>query len=511
MYQPNYMDPALSTLLKHRGIIAATDDLFTLFRKFYERVEATEYLTANEKRTAWEHLLAGRIMPSTQLLTGATQLKKSLGSCTVIPMNAADPSQTLDSLEKHSILGEGVGIDLTNMPDPCATALLINRTAKQLSEELQRKNERPPAIMLTCSSKHTRSEEFCNLKYEEDLGDWVANISLKVESDKDMQRLIPIISKGIHKNGEPGVLFMHRIEDLNPNPELPYLSTAPCAETLLASDEQCIFVSVNIAAHVREGRFDYPLYASSCRSATRIANAMIDAGTSQLSKTTLYKRKIGIGVCGLHTALIYMKTPYAQSLELSSHLGEVLSYQTKQTSMLLAKRHGAYPGFSSSRWKNRSWRKSKYRATTGCVSAHAWRELMDQIAIHGIANSSTVCFPPTGVSSDILGVSKSYEPHFTFSNRQGIASRRVRKLAPEVIWAKANRAPPGVLQLALEIPPNIHLLVHEMFSKWSDDSGSKTINLPHETTTKEISQLLMKAWKMDIRGLTMFRENSNYE
>ncbi|MEP1208408.1 MAG: hypothetical protein ABJM29_10470 [Rhizobiaceae bacterium] len=505
MYRPNFTDPTLSILLRKRGIIAADQEFPSVLRKFFDCVQKYELMTGEEKWMAWEHLQSGKMMPATQLIVGATQPKKSLGSCTVINCDTEQLDRTFDLLEKRSIMGEGVGIDLSNTSDPLATALAINKHAKRLSDELIQKNERPPALMLSCSSGHGLVEQFCMLKNDAAPKDWVANISVKIEREAHLKRLLPTISAGIHKNGEPGVLFNHNIERSNPNPEIPYVSTAPCAEALLATDEQCIFVTVNIAAHVCNGYIDFVSFAKSCRVAALVANAMIDS-TQELSDTTKYKRKIGIGVCGFHTALIYLRLPYATSEKLCGDIAEVLSFESKLASLHIAQRSAPYPGFSVSRWNEHLWREAKYKPTSGKVPAPYWRKLMAQIGSCGLANSSTVCFPPTGVSSDILGVSKSYEPHFTLTNRQGIASSRVEKTPHEVSWANANGVSQNVLRTALEITPVEHLKIHEAFSRWSDDSASKTINLPCSTTAQEISALVADAWKSEMKGLTMFRE-----
>ena len=505
MYIPDFSDPALSALLNDRGLTRRGETFLDLLRKFFDRVKDYPNMTAVEKNQAWRYLTEGRLMPATQLLVGATAPDKSVGSCTVIDFDLSQPSRTFELLEERSILGEGVGIDLTKTANPAATAQAINERLKVLSDKLRAEKQRPPALMLTCSSDHPRVEEFCRVKAGADLNDWVANISVKIESVDGLLRLMDTVSNGIHSNGEPGVLFSSEIDESNPNPEMPYVSTAPCAEAMLALDEQCVFVTVNVAAHIRDGQVDFDDFGDSCYIAALLANAVID-NAPNLSISTKYKRKIGIGLCGLHTALIYLGLEYEKSERLSSDLGEILSFRTKFASMQVAKRSNPYPGFSASRWNEPRWRENKFRAKAGRIPVFEWIELMSQITLNGLANASTVCFPPTGVSSDILGVSKSYEPHFALNNRQGIASTRQEKVPAEVTWANDAGVSESVLKTALQISPQNHLRIHRAFSKWSDDSGSKTVNLPESTTPGDISRLLLDSWDAGVKGLTMFRE-----
>ncbi|MFA5236546.1 MAG: adenosylcobalamin-dependent ribonucleoside-diphosphate reductase, partial [Methanoregula sp.] len=116
------------------------------------------------------------------------------------------------------------------------------------------------------------------------------------------------IIEGIWKNGEPGILFSDEINRHNPTPQLGEIDTTnPCGEQPLLPYESCVLGSINLAACFRDGVFDENLLRETARMATRFLDLVIEKNVfpiPQIADATRKTRKIGLGVMGVHDAML---------------------------------------------------------------------------------------------------------------------------------------------------------------------------------------------------------------
>lgn len=460
-------------------------------------------------------LLDGRLGLSSQLHAAAGRTG-AVGACTVLaaPLgtDAAAVRELVGRAAAASAEGLGCGIDVSGFGDPAATTRALNGALHLVHERLVSEGRRPPAFMVTCDASHPRIREFIDTKADADFGAWVINISVRFGGDASTYReLRGSLACAAHRNGEPGILFGAPADRDNPTPECRLESTAPCAEVFMAAGERCVFVSVNVAAHVRDGRFDVTAFRGSVRLAVRAADNAVELAAVGAAAIVAQRRRVGVGVCGFHTALLGLRVPYAASARFAASLGEQLVYAAHDESAGLAERRGPFPLWESSRWRDVDWLQRKAALRPGSVSVGAWKGQERRILNHGVRNAVVVAYPPTGVVADLLGVSKSYEPHFDLRAGDGSIRPDVQlTLGPDDVLGDDGQvvgAPPEhLLAAARQLPPAVHLDVHAAFTGLADEAGSKTVNLPRCATVGDVAKLMDEARARGLKGLTVFRD-----
>ena len=535
-YIPPLDDAEVIRIARQRGLLAADETLRQGHKRVAIALGELDSSLGGDAGFAGElldALMAGRIAVSSQLFAAAGRTEHA-AACTVLPSAGANDDSRLQRLLAEAAAasrrGMGCGADLTDFDDPLRALITLNHATRELATMLAANNLRPPALMVSCRADHPRIEDFIRAKWNADFTKWVANISVRMTgSDLEWQRLRSLLAEGAHRNGEPGVLFQDVADADNPTPQLAITSTAPCAEVFLAPGEACIFVSVNLAAHVRRlGVFDWEKLKASVTLAVRTADAAVELAAAAGAPIVAARRRIGVGVCGYHSALIRLGIPYSTSATFANHLAERITFAAHCASVGLARSRGPFPLFDDSRWTDPIWVTRKANRRVGAVDPRAWEALAGRIAASGIRHSSVVAYPPTGVVALLLGVSRSYEPHFTLAGRTGVASKFEERLAPEVSEVLARTpgtaelatricdpgngyqlpgaTPTHLLACARQVPPKTHLAIHAAFTGLADESGSKTINLPATTTICEIEDLLEIARAEGLKGLTVFRD-----
>lgn len=519
-YVPPFADEHIVAIAQRRGIIAAGETFSDAFERVAERLASVDTALGGRGMPSFRKKLqgalgSGRLGLSSQLLASAGRNDR-VAACTVLAVPHGSDGPRLRALVADaaaaSEAGMGCGIDLTEFTDPAGVAVKVNDALLRVHRGLVAQGRRPPAFMLTCSAGHPRAIEFANAKASADFGAWVANISMMFGDDGAVyEGLRETIAAAAHRNGEPGVLFSAPVEEDNPTPEYRVVSTAPCAEVFMAPGERCVFVSVNLAAHVTGGVFDWGLFAESAALAVRVADNAVELAIDGASSVVAARRRVGVGICGLHTSLMAQRIPYAAGRAFAGAVAERLVYAAHAEACRLAAVRGAFPAWAESRWRDLTWLRRKSAARSGAISAQAWAKLEENILRHGVRNAVVVAYPPTGIVSELLGVSKSYEPHFDLRGRNGSLRPEVAAVGGRLSSVSDDGQVAGVdgshlLACARQISPGVHLDMHAQISRLADEAGSKTINLPAAATVDEVAVLMDRVRQMRLKGLTVFRD-----
>lgn len=318
--------------------------------------------------------------------------------------------------------------------------------------------------------------------------------------------------------GEPGILFLDRINRDNPTPLLGQIeATNPCGEQPLLPFESCNLGSINVTKMVRQGssgpELDKDKLRRTIRLAVRLLDNVIDQNRYPLPEikaiTQQGNRKIGLGVMGLADLLILQGIPYnsEQAIAFSEGLMAFIRQEARQTSLLLAKERGGFPNFS----------KSIY-------------------APHGprFRNATTTTIAPTGTLALIAGCSSGIEPLY------GIATARIamedlklvevhplfiRSARSAGIFNKAllnrisrqasiqgeKKIPKDIRRLfvtAHDISPEYHIRMQAAFQKYTDNAVSKTVNFPEQATPDQVRQVFLLAYRSGCKGVTIYRSGS---
>ena len=327
--------------------------------------------------------------------------------------------------------------------------------------------------------------------------------------------LFDLIVERAWRTGEPGIVFLDRINEDNPTPHIGVIeATNPCGEQPLLPYESCNLGSLNLAKFVRTApggaAFDYERFRAAIHLAMRFLDNVIDVNQYPIPETaeiSRNNRKIGLGVMGFADALFALGLPYDSEagVAFAEQVMQFLNEESHRASAALAAERGVFPNWKGSLWEARGI---------------------------PMRNASTTTVAPTGTISIIANCSGGIEPLFSLVFfRNVMEGRRLlevnapfervakargfssKKLMEEIARHGSIRAmeaiPEDVRQVfctAHDIAPEWHIRMQAAFQKHCDASISKTINFPHDATVEQVRKIYLLAYEHRCKGVTVYRD-----
>jgi ribonucleoside-diphosphate reductase alpha chain len=318
--------------------------------------------------------------------------------------------------------------------------------------------------------------------------------------------------------GEPGLLFLDRINRDNPTPLLGRIeATNPCGEQPLLPFESCNLGSINLTKMVRLGspgpELDKDKLRRTIRLAVRLLDNVIDQNRYPLPEikaiTQQGNRKIGLGVMGLADLLILQGIPYnsEQAIAFSERLMTFIRREARETSILLAKERGVFPNFSKSIYASHGPRLRN--ATTTTIAPTGTLAL--------IAGCSSGIEPLYGIATARVAMEdlKLVEVHPLFiqaARRIGIYNKALmNRISREGSIQGEKKIPKNIRRLfvtAHDISPEYHIRMQAVFQKYTDNAVSKTVNFPEQATPDQVRQVFLLAYRSGCKGVTIYRSGS---
>jgi len=320
------------------------------------------------------------------------------------------------------------------------------------------------------------------------------------------------------KTGDPGIVFIDRINQDNPTPHLGKIeSTNPCGEQPLLPYESCNLGSINLSKMLRTSNgtaeIDYPKLAQTVKITVRFLDNVIDINKfplPQIEEMTKKSRKIGLGVMGFADMLIHLGIPYnsEEALQVASDIMRFIHEEAQKASVELATERGGFPAFEG----------SIYDVPDGPQ----------------LRNASRTTIAPTGTLSIIVGCSSGIEPLFALSYTRNIldgaqlievnpyfeeaarsggfySDELMQKLADGTHLSDIDGIPDKTKRLfvtAHEISPEWHVKMQSAFQRFTDNAVSKTVNFPQEATREDIAKVYTLAYQEGLKGITIYRDRS---
>jgi ribonucleoside-diphosphate reductase alpha chain len=312
------------------------------------------------------------------------------------------------------------------------------------------------------------------------------------------------------ETGDPGLIFIDRINRANPTPLMGrFESTNPCGEQPLLPYEACVLGSLNVARYVTVQGIDYPALGEDIRTAVRFLDDTIDANSYPLPAIELMhkgNRKIGLGVMGWADLLLRLGLPYnhPESFALARSLMRFVRDSARDASAELAVQRGVFPNFVGS--------------------------IYDAPGMPRLRNATTTTIAPTGTLATIADCSSGIEPLFALAYRRLVLDTELTEINAHFVSVARERGfysdglmdevmkrgnvrgmagiPADIRRLfrtALEIPAADHIEMQAAFQEYTDNAVSKTVNLPARATREEVARAYLLAYDKGVKGITVFR------
>ena len=354
-----------------------------------------------------------------------------------------------------------------------------------------------------------------------------------------------LIVDGAWRNGEPGIVFIDKMNYDNPTPKIGAIeSTNPCGEVPLLPYEACNLGSINLGLMIKGEGENLSVDWDKLAKATKVAIHFLDNVIAinnyplpQISEMVQNNRKIGLGVMGWADMLMKLRLPYnsAEGTKLASQVMEFIDYHSKVQSIEFSKARGKFGTYEGSIYDNQKFLQTKYTGkSAGIITDDMWVELDNQIEKFGIRNATTTCIAPTGTISMIASASGGVEPLFglvfirdvmdgtimmevnpifeQYAKEKGFYSEELmKKISEDGTLAHCDEVPDEAKKIfvaAHDVSPEWHVKMQAAFQLHTDNAVSKTVNFEEFATREDVAASYMLAYENNLKGITVYRNNS---
>ena len=335
----------------------------------------------------------------------------------------------------------------------------------------------------------------------------------------DAREVFDRIVEGAWRNGEPGIIFLDRLNRDNAVPNQGEIeSTNPCGEQPLLPYESCNLGSINLVRMIKEDNGRVGVNFEKLRrcvfDAVHFLDNVIEINKyplAQIEKTTLLTRKIGLGVMGWADLLLMVGIPYNSddAVALAERVMGFINDSAHAASAELAKIRGAFPLFSES-------------IMAGGVP---------------LRNATCTTIAPTGTLSIIAGCSSGVEPVFAYAYVRNVMDKThlveaspilkkiltergffnedlMKRVVSEGTLANLEELPEDIRRVYVcshDISPEYHVRMQAAYQRHTDNAVSKTVNFSHDATPADVRRVFDLAYRLDCKGVTIYRDGSRDE
>lgn len=346
--------------------------------------------------------------------------------------------------------------------------------------------------------------------------------SKKIVGQLDARVVMEKIADGAWKTGDPGMIFIDRVNSstANPVPGLgPIETTNPCGEQPLYPFDACNLGSIFLGYFVKETSdgvktIDWEKLRRVTKMAVRFLDDVIERNPlplSQVKEVVSQIRRIGLGVGGWADMLIELGVSYDsdEALGLAEKVMKFINDAGHESSRELATERGPFPLFAESIYKSQE----------------------------PMRNSTVTTIAPTGTIGIIAGASTGIEPLFAIAFKHYVKTNALEremdffnllfeKVAAGRSWytpeVKKKIAESGTVAHIEEIPIEVreifrtahdiesswHVRMQAAFQKYTDNAVSKTINLPNSASREDVKKAYLQAYESGCLGITVYRDGS---
>ncbi len=536
----------------------------------------------------FEEMANLRFLPNSPTLMNAGRPLQQLSACFVLPIE--DSMESIFETIKNTALihqsGGGTGFSFSNLrpkndtvhstkgvsSGPVSFMQVFNSATEAIKQGGTRRGanmgilriDHPDILDFISSKKDTSklnnfnisvaiTEDFMSRVIKNENYPLINPRNNEIVKHLNAKEVFDLIVEMAWSSGEPGIIFIDRINKLNPIPKAGKIeATNPCGEQPLVAYESCNLGSINLGKFIKgdeskKGKFDYeealkrlnkkpdailPYYLDiidfeslkkTVHTAVHFLDNVIDKNhypIEKIKQMTLSNRKIGLGIMGYADTLIKLKIPYNSDLALkvAEKIMGFIDKESKLKSEELGTARGSFPNFEGSVWKEKGYK--------------------------AMRNGTTTTIAPTGTISIIAGASSGIEPLFALAyerhvldNQTLIEADKNFKNILESLGVYSNELidfvvkngnlghsykdlPPNLLNPEIygylsrifitshDITPKWHVMLQAAFQKYTDNAVSKTVNFPNSAKKEDIKEVYLLAYNLNLKGITVYRDGS---
>jgi ribonucleoside-diphosphate reductase alpha chain len=559
----NLSDNALTILEKRYlkkddagNVIENPEDLF--FRVAENIASAEKVFNASESTDAWTEkfyttMVDLDFLPNSPTLMNAGRDLQQLSACFVLPIG--DSMEDIFNAVKYTALihksGGGTGFSFSNIRPKndrvkstkgiSSGPLSFMRVFDIATETVKQGGTRRGANMGILNCTHPEILEFVEMKEKDGV---LSNFNISVGiTDEFMEALkrdeqYPLrnprtgeivghlkaskvfnrIVELAWKNGEPGIVFLDKINAQNPTPHIGRMeSTNPCGEQPLLPYESCNLGSINLSNMISDSNgkkeVNYFKLGNTVRTAVRFLDNVIEMNKyplPEIEKITKSNRKIGLGVMGFADMLIEFGISYnsPQAADLAEAIMKFIQEEGRKVSAFLARERGVFPNFTGSIFDTENGLRVRNATVTTIAPTGT---------ISMIANCSSGIEPLFAIvyEKNVLDGKRLLEVHTAFkrtAQEEGFYSEELMKMVADSgslhkIFGIPKRIR-DVFVTSHDIEPRWHINLQAAFQKFTDNAVSKTVNFRNEATVAEVDEVYRLAYDLNCKGVTVYRDGS---
>ena len=509
-------------------------------------------------------------LPNSPTLMNAGNDLQQLSACFVLPVE--DSMHSIFETVKNAALihksGGGTGFSFSKLREQNARVrstsgvssgpITFMKVFNSATDAVKQGGTRRGANMAILNVDHPDIIDFIKAKEKNDeLNNFNISVGLTetfmdaVKNDEEYKLISPhngksrrklkardvfdLIVEMAHKNGEPGIVFVDRLDRYNPTPKAGQINaTNPCGEQPLLANEACNLGSINLSLMIKDGKIDWELLKKVVFDAVDFLEDVIDRSAfplPEIEKKVKENRKIGLGIMGWADMLLQLEIPYnsEEAIDVAREVMEFIDYHSKERSVQIAEKKGPFPNFHESIYKTGHFTRKGYKLD--------WSGLIKAMKEKGIRNATTTTIAPTGTISMIADTSSGIEPIFSLvyvknvmdgdkllyinkyfdevaKEKKFYAKELMEEISEKGSLHEIEEIPEEVCKVfvtAHDITPEWHIRMQGAFQEYVDNAVSKTINFSNSATKQDIHTSYMLAYELGCKGVTVYRDGSRDE